>query len=148
MSGFDKIELRWKGQTYVVEPNRVLRLIARVEEVVTVDELVKYAQRQTAPMAKLSMAYGAALRYAGVVVTDEEIFESIFSGNNSAEVTQAVTGLLSMMIPKTLRVQDTAEVNAVGKSRGARQSHAASSKKRTKPSSASFVSSTPNSSGD
>lgn len=144
MSGFDKIELKWKGETYTVESNRVLRLIARVEEVVTVDELVKYAQRQTAPLAKLSMAYGAALRYAGVTVTDEEIFESIFSGNSSAAVTQAVTGLLSMMIPKSSR---PAEVNAVGKPQGGRRARAVSSKKPTKPLSASSASSTPSNSG-
>ena len=54
MSGFDKVELKWKGQSFVIEPRNVLQLIARVEEVITVDELVKYAARQTAPMAKLT----------------------------------------------------------------------------------------------
>lgn len=144
MSGFDKIDLKWKGQTYAVEPHRVLRLIARVEEVVTVDELVKYANRGTAPMAKLSMAYGAALRYAGVKVTDEEIFESVFTGNNSEAVGVAITGLLSLMIPKSARAQPAAEVNAVGKHRKGR---VGSSKKPTKRSSVSSASSPPNSSG-
>lgn len=146
MSGFDKVELKWKGQSYTIESNRVLRLIARIEEVVTIDELVKYAARQTAPMAKLAMAYGAALRYAGVEVTDEEVFESIFVSNSGASITAAITGLLSLMIPKSAQAQaaKTSEVNAVGKSKRA---HAGSSKKHTKPSSASSASSLPSSSG-
>lgn len=144
MSGFDKVELKWKGQSYTIEPNRVLRLIARIEEVVTVDELVKYANRQTAPMAKLSMAYGAALRYAGVEATDEEVFESIFTGARGADVTSAITGLLSLMIPKSAQTFSS-EVNAVGKPK--RRAYAGSSKKPTKPSSVSSASSLPNSSG-
>jgi len=143
MSGFDKVELKWKGQSFVIEPRNVLQLIARVEEVITVDELVKYAARQTAPMAKLSMAYGAALRYAGAQVSDDDIFESIFSGNNSQAVTTAITGLLSMMIPKNLKASQSAE----GKPKRARKARADSSKKPTKRSSASSASSPQNNSG-
>lgn len=98
-SPFSEVKLRYEGVEYVIPPDRVLMAIARVEEVLTVDELVKYAARGSAPMAKLSMAYGTVLRYAGANVTDSEVYRSMFNINQLNATVAAVNGLLQMMIP-------------------------------------------------
>lgn len=94
---FKTVTLTWKGKTYEVAPDQVMRLIAQIEDVITLTELLNPRGR---PLAKISMAYGAALRYAGAQVRDDEIYESMFTSGVSAEASaSAVSGLLSMMLP-------------------------------------------------
>lgn len=99
---FDSVTLMFNGQTYRIEPDRVMRAIAIVEDVVTLDELVKYHERGTAPMAKLAMAYAALLRYCGGSQTDAEVYEAMFKSGNQSAVANSIGVLLSMMIPKTV----------------------------------------------
>lgn len=97
---FDDIKLGWNGRNFVIAANRVMGALARVEDVVTLHELQAFAARKTAPMAKLAMAYGTVLRYAGCTVSDDEVYRSIVRGNEGGiGVMTAIAGLLSMMIP-------------------------------------------------
>jgi hypothetical protein len=97
---FDEIRLGWQGRKFVIPPNKVMGALARVEDVVTLEELQRYGARKTAPMAKLAMAYGTALRYAGSSASDDEIYRELVRGTeDGAGVLAAIAGLLSMMIP-------------------------------------------------
>lgn len=93
---FQPVMLSWKGDDFEVPADRVMMLIAQVEDIVTLPELLSPKGR---PLAKISMAYGAALRYAGAKVRDDEIYASMFSEGSSESAASAVNGLLSMMLP-------------------------------------------------
>lgn len=127
MSIFKEVTLTWKGETFTIAPDHVLRAIAIVEERVTLHELMKFQQRGTAPLSTLSSAFASVLRYAGAKVTDEEVYAAMFSGDQAISVGQAISALLLMMVPPG--VGESAEGNV---SKG----EAPSSKKRMKPSSA------------
>lgn len=105
MSNFDDVEIEWKGTKYTIKKNRVLGAIARIEDVVTMSELQRFWDRGTAPMAKIAMAYGAVLRYVGVNVTDDEVYEGMFSKEkgSSENVVASVAALVEMMIPPVAR---------------------------------------------
>ncbi len=98
MSVFEPVTLSWKGEDYTVEADRVMMLIAKIEEIITLGEVYNYAQKGAAPVAKISMAYGVALRYAGAKVRDDEVYKGLFSGGED-NIPKALEVLLSMMIP-------------------------------------------------
>lgn len=98
MGIFQPVKLTWNDIEYTVPANQVMGLIAQIEDVVTLAELLN---KKGAPMGKVAMAYGNALRYAGAKVADEEVYKGMFSQDASNVVQAAVAGLLSMMIPPT-----------------------------------------------
>lgn len=93
---FKPVTLSWKGAEYEVAADKVMMLIAQIEDVITLPELLNPKGR---PLAKISMAFGAALRYAGAKVRDDEIYASMFAAGSSDAAAAAVSGLLSMMLP-------------------------------------------------
>lgn len=96
---FEPLIINWKGAEYRVEPDNVLRLIATVEDELTLAEISAFSvTRKTVPMAKLALAYGKILRYAGAPADDQEVYKSLMQGG--AEAIQSVTvTLLAMMAP-------------------------------------------------
>lgn len=96
---FDPVTLTWKGADYEVAPDRIMGLIARIEEIVTLSEIHGAAQKGGMPLAKLAMAYGACLRYAGARVEDAEVYASFFATGNAEAIPNAVQALLMMMVP-------------------------------------------------
>lgn len=97
MSLFKPVVLTWKGREYNVPAEQVMMMIAKVEDILTLPELMNPKGR---PLAKISMAYGAALRHAGAKVTDEEIYSAMFqAGEQAGAAASAVQGLLLMMVP-------------------------------------------------
>lgn len=108
MGAFDPIELEWRGRTYPIPPRKVLGAIARVEEHLTFAELLAFGGRNTVATARLALAYGALLRYAGADVSDEDVYEGMFAAQVSAAesadaIVTAVALLMSMMIPPGAR---------------------------------------------
>jgi hypothetical protein len=99
MKIFEDVTLTWKGQDHTIESTRVMGAIAKIEEVITLKELGEYANKGDAPMAKLAMAFGSVLRYAGAKVSDDEVYAGMFSGESGASVMQSLSSLLTMMIP-------------------------------------------------
>lgn len=95
---FDPVTLTWKGADYEVAPDRIMGLIARIEEIVTLSEIHGAAQKGGMPLAKLAMAYGACLRYAGARVDDAEVYASFFTGSADS-IPAAISALLAMMVP-------------------------------------------------
>jgi len=102
MGAFSDIELDWKGQVYVVKSHRVMGAISRIEEIVTLPEIQEYARRGTVPLAKLSMALGAVLRYAGASVTDDDIYSTALSSSDSG-VMMSVMAIMQVMLPPEVR---------------------------------------------
>jgi hypothetical protein len=92
---FEEVTLTWKGADYTVSPDRVMGLIATVEDVITLSELGRSASPK---LAKLSTAYAVALRYAGCSVTSEEVYAACFS-DAATMVERLVSSLLLLMIP-------------------------------------------------
>jgi hypothetical protein len=133
MHGFDPVTLGWNGEDFVVPAQRQLMLIAQIEDALAGpngEQAVMVLFRPNgAPHTRLAAAYGAALRYAGAKVTDEEIYlsihEDIASGSQAAvanKVQTMLAGLLAIISPPTARaLSQPVEVDA-GKKRKAASS--------------------------
>lgn len=109
MKGFDDVTLGWKGEKYTVPADRQLMLIAEIEDALrgntgrtALDVLL---QAGGPSQARLSQAYGAALRYAGAKVSDDEVYLSIQEdvANRKSDalmmVQSAILALLSIISP-------------------------------------------------
>jgi len=71
---FEDVTLTWDGVDYVIPANKCLRLAYKVEMALRQDSgLNAFELLHNPPMTSLAFAYGAALRFAGVVVTDEAV---------------------------------------------------------------------------
>lgn len=134
MSLFQDAVLVWGGRDYVIPAERRMGLIGVIEDHITLAELCAFATAGDTKFKKLSCAYGAALRYAGARVSDEEIYFAIYqSGKTYALVMAAINGLLAMMLPPGNLDTGAEEAAPRGNSpRRARRAAARSSKKPTK----------------
>jgi len=118
MSVFQEIVLDWAGQEFRIAPDKVMGAIAAVEQILTLKEIGDFAQTGNPPVAKLAMAYGAVLRYAGAKIRDDEVYAGMFSGESSSSAMTSISNLLMMMIPPAaIKSQGKAEADpTVGKS--------------------------------
>lgn len=110
MSGqknFEPVTLQWDGQEYTIPHHRMMGAIARIEDNITAPELQKFAEREAAPIGKLSMALGSVLRYAGCRVTDDEVYSEMFQNltddEKQAAQMQVIQDLMFMMVPPNMR---------------------------------------------
>jgi hypothetical protein len=140
MSMFDDIKLEWQGGTYVIPARMALEAIARIEEVMTIDQVVTYVANCNAPTGRLSKAYAALLRAAGAGVTDEEVYAELFGqGADTLVRTRRVLLVFqAIMIPPEVqkiyvRQQQAARVQAVGEKPAAGNLAAAPMKASSKP---------------
>lgn len=102
-TGFEDVKIGWRGKTYVIPENRVLDCISRVEEVLTVHELMKMGQSGNIATSKITRAYAVVLRCAGCEVTDAEAYSGIFRQSFvNAEAMACIGGLLTILLPKDL----------------------------------------------
>lgn len=109
MQGFEEVTLTWKGEQYVVPAERQLMLVAKIEDALETASgepaIVTLTKAGGPSQARLSSAFGAALRYAGADVSDEEIYLSImadFAEQNAdvaVKVQSAVLALISIIAP-------------------------------------------------
>lgn len=97
MSIFSSVTLLWKGEEYIVPPDRVMGLIAVVEEEISIIELNR---KNGAPLVKLSRAFSAALNYAGKVEAEENVYKTFFAlSKDENTIPMVVNALLMMMVP-------------------------------------------------
>lgn len=109
MKGFEPVTLSWQGDDFTVPAENQLMLIAMIEDALvgnSGEQAITMLARPNGPSyARLAAAYGAALRYAGAEVRDEEIYLSImedFAAHKSDAATKvraAVMGLLAIIAP-------------------------------------------------
>lgn len=110
MAVFEEVTLTWNESEYRIAPDHVMGAIARIEDVITLKELGRYAQKQDVPLAKIAMAYGALLRYAGAKAKDDEVYAAMFgSSDTQYAVIQSVETLLMMMIPPSATAEEASE---------------------------------------
>ena len=96
MAIFQDVTLAWKGEEYTVKSNQVMRLIAKIEDEITLQDL----SRPQVPMAKIAMAYAVALQYAGCrgVIADD-VYAALFDGETAQVAVTAVEALMMIMVP-------------------------------------------------
>lgn len=109
MKGFEDVTIGWDGKEYVIPANKQLMLIAKLEATLggeTGRQAVEVLTQPSGPSyAVLAMSYGAALRYAGANVSDDEIYLSIHEGFASGDtgmatfIQGAILALLSIISP-------------------------------------------------
>lgn len=119
---FEDVKLTWKGDEYVIPSQHMMRVIARIEDHITLRELMESMSNGSPKFAKIASAYASVLRFAGCAVDDQEVYEGMLSGTDEKSpegmsiIAQALTGLLSMMMPPKTLQQKTVEVNSSGES--------------------------------
>lgn len=120
MSIFSEIKLKWGDKEYTIAPDNVMQCIAKVEDVVTLAELGRMAEKRTLPLAKLAAAFAVVLEHAGARVSAEDVYAGMFSGGDGMQIhaQDAVTTLLVMMIPPD-HLKKTAEEAGKGKEKAA-----------------------------
>ncbi len=104
MSIFKEVSLIWKGEEYIVSPDNVMGLIEVIEDVITLDELHSGSGIKR---SKISKAFATALRYAAqnskprksCNVTQQDIYESLFSVEEGGQISSIINTLLFMMVP-------------------------------------------------
>jgi hypothetical protein len=121
----------WKDREYVVPADAVMGCIATVEQHVTFFDMAEMRTTGKLRSMQLSQGLAAAMRYAGAEVTAEELYNTLFTGQNPVETVRRMWATLmaleTLMIPPE-HLRDLAEKQRGKVRRGAR---AASSKKRT-----------------
>jgi hypothetical protein len=123
---FEPITLTWDGREYVIPADQVMRAIAIVEEHITLGELGQAGDGVRVPLGKISMAFGALLRFAGARVTDAHVYEKVFSDADGSAAAACIALISLMMPPEHLRrVRSKAQEEIQG------NADAPSSKRRT-----------------
>lgn len=96
MSIFSDITLEWDGEEYTIPAARMMRLVQAVEDVVTLPELQDCIARMKA--ARIASAYAVMLRFAGVRVSDEEVYEKVFDSEDNMHQILSDAGTLLYQI--------------------------------------------------
>lgn len=138
---FEDVTLTWKGTEYLIPSQHMMRVIARIEDHITLRELMESMSNGSPKFAKISSAYASVLRFAGCSVDDQEVYDGMLNGTDEKSpegmsvIAQALTGLLSMMMPPRALRQKTVEVDSTGESSRrppSPKAEASASRKRTR----------------
>jgi hypothetical protein len=95
MSIFQDVTFGFKGDEYKVKANKIMRLIAMVEDIVTLQDLSSGKIK----MSRLAEAYAACLNYAGADVELEEVYESLFGDGGANSMQASITSLVMLILP-------------------------------------------------
>lgn len=104
MQGFEDVTISWKGEDYTIPADRQLMLVAKIEDALSQDsgkQAISFLMRaEGPPYSRLAMAFGAALRYAGADVSDDEVYLSIQDdfAKSKNEVTMKVQGAVMALL--------------------------------------------------
>jgi hypothetical protein len=94
---FEEVGIRWDGVEYVVPADKVMGLVEVIEEIITLEELHNQSGMKR---TKLARAFAAALAYAGCRnVGSEDVYTAMFGTSAGVTTANAVTAILSLMIP-------------------------------------------------
>lgn len=118
---FDDIHITWDGNKYTIKgDDKVMMLLASVEEVITTPEIFIFAQNGKIPLVKLSMAYEKILNFVGVEITAAEVYAQVFSNlKNQQDIIEVTMTLVQMLIPKDQKIIEQAQ--KTGKSKPQRK---------------------------
>ncbi len=97
MGRFDGVSFRWDGKAVSLPPDRLLGTLARLEEVVSLTEL---ASRGGARDGRVSRAFAAVLRFAGVDAEPEAVFARLLlDGEARSDAHTAIAALIESAQP-------------------------------------------------
>jgi hypothetical protein len=97
---FDDIEIEYNGKTRTIKATEVMRCIAKVEQAVSLPDLVEFMQSGKPRMASLAIGYTALLNYAGFRVTEAQVYAGMFGDQDKVvSAIEATSALMSLMIP-------------------------------------------------
>jgi len=87
---FREIEIIWEGKTHRITPT--MRLFNQIEQTISLSGLVHRLSTGNPPLSHLATVIGEMLRFDGVKVTDERIYQELMLGGPEAigELTQQV----------------------------------------------------------
>lgn len=131
MAIFEEIQLDWKGKTYSIPPDKVLRCIAQMEDIVTLGRLHEFMATGQIPLVKLSRAFASALRFAGARVSDDEVYSGMFEAGTQEtqrRALEAISVLQTLMVPpEHLRQADAKLASTVDRADSSKPSTSSSS---------------------
>lgn len=114
MHGFEDVKLTWDGEDFTVPADRQLMMIAQIEDALAGDDGVQaigvLLRKEGVPYSRLACAYGAALRYAGCDISNDDVYLSMMEGlsqNKSemvAQIQSATMAMLSIVSPPMGRI--------------------------------------------
>ncbi len=94
MAIFEDISLTFGGDEFTIKGNQVMKLIAQIEDVISLQELTSQPK-----LSKLAEAYALAINYAGGKVMIDDVYSSLFGDGGSENIQSSITNLIMMMIP-------------------------------------------------
>ena len=94
MAIFEDISLTFGGDEFTIKGNQVMKLIAQIEDVISLQELTSQPN-----LSKLAEAYALAINYAGGKVMIDEVYASLFGDGGPENIQSSITNLIMMMIP-------------------------------------------------
>jgi hypothetical protein len=108
---FEDIDIELDGVTKKIMASSIMPLIGRIERIITVQDLFQCMQDGKPPLASIAMAYGLMLRSAGFLISDQQVYSDMFSGESGAieSAASSVTNLLMLMIPPSARNKSESE---------------------------------------
>lgn len=115
---FKPVKFEWRGDEYVLPARQVLETLGKIEDVLTLRDLIEIRRSGSPPLAKLAQAFAIALQDAGAQVTPDDVYQGIFADalHDGAELMLTVIGMLyTLMVPPSEMGGDAAP----GKSRPA-----------------------------
>jgi hypothetical protein len=95
MAVFEDVVFGFKGDEYTVKATKIMRLIAMIEDIVTLGDLTSGKVK----LSKLAEAYTACLNYAGAETEIETVYESLFGTDGAGNVQASITSLIMLMLP-------------------------------------------------
>lgn len=96
MNIFKDVVLGFNGDEFTVKHDEVMKLICELEDIISLNELVSGG---TPKLGKLATAYTVALNYAGSTAKVNDVYASLFASEGAKAASQAITGLLVLMLP-------------------------------------------------
>lgn len=108
---FDDIDIELDGVVKKITASSIMPLIGRIERIITVQDLFQCMQDGKPPLASIAMAYGLMLRSAGFLISDQQVYSDMFSGESGAidSAASSVANLLMLMIPPSARNKSESE---------------------------------------
>ncbi len=101
----DKI-ITWKGDEFVIKTSSLMRVILGIEDIITLIEIQNTALLGNMKLGKIAAAYAFVLRYAGVKVTDLEVYYEMLGkkegdapGENMERAATLIKELIDLMAP-------------------------------------------------
>jgi hypothetical protein len=100
---FENTVISWSGSDYTIKSNQVLQAIAQIEEIISISDLFDSKPK----LAKISMAFGSVLRYAGAKVLDDDVYSALVRSNDeTVTAVTAINALLTLMLPADMIPED------------------------------------------